>query len=79
MNFEKLNEEKFEKIERSELGKLIGGEVPGWNETGAPDKNYPIQWSTDYFRNTGPRDTENEYVIVRDGDITEEQMLNFIK
>lgn len=80
MKFENLNEGKFERIEKNEMGKLIGGEVPGWDTTGPPDKNYPIQWSTDYFRNTGPRLTENEIVIVGGGgDITEPQMLKFLE
>lgn len=33
MKFEKLNQKKFEKIEKNELGKLVGGACPGYEET----------------------------------------------
>ena len=71
MKFEKLNQKKFEKIEKNELGMLVGGAVPGWESSGAGSRTYQGQtwsWSADYTQGT-------TISIINGGDISETKML----
>ncbi|MDD2636843.1 MAG: hypothetical protein PHW82_15225 [Bacteroidales bacterium] len=52
MKFEKLNQEKFEKIEKNELGMLVGGACPGYTASGAGEADLgsggTVTWSEDW-------------------------------
>ena len=60
MKFEKLNQEKFEKIEKNELGMLVGGACPGYTETGSGSEiinhqtvTYSSDWDNRVFDDEG--------------------------
>ncbi|MDD2636583.1 MAG: hypothetical protein PHW82_13910 [Bacteroidales bacterium] len=78
MKLESLNCEKFEKIEKNELGMLVGGAVPGWNSSAngsAVDANGVTHtWSSDYYQ-TECRGTILTRNIINGGDISEVEML----
>jgi hypothetical protein len=79
MKIEKLNQEKFEKIEKNELGKLVGGAVPGWDKTGkGGDGELCESFSSDYTQGT-PGEAGYQMKYVCGGDITESQVKEAIK
>ena len=56
MELESLNCEKFEKIEKNELGKLVGGTCQGYTETQGgtiTDQIFNLGYSNDYENNNG--------------------------
>lgn len=78
MKFENLNLEKFEKIEKNELGKLVGGAVEGWEVSGpgggTTNSGKELSWSSDYFQR-GPRNVGVTRHVINGGDIGEEELL----
>ena len=79
MKFENLNLEKFEKIEKNELGKLVGGAVEGWEESGpgggTTNSGKVLSWSSDYFQR-GPRNVGvTRHVLIDGKDIQEDELL----
>ena len=71
MELESLNCEKFEKIEKNELGKLVGGTCQGYTETQGgtiPDPIFNLGYSNDYENNSG------DFRYFMNGDMSETQL-----
>jgi hypothetical protein len=70
MKLESLNCEKFEKIEKNELGMLVGGAVTGWTGTPEGSDGDNCTYSSDFINDAG---THTKYMC--GADMTEAQLL----
>ena len=70
MKLESLNCEKFEKIEKNELGMLVGGAVPGWSETPEGSDGDDCEYSSDFVNDAG-----THYKYMCGADMSEKQLL----